>query len=366
MGAEFKDIDNGIEVLKKPYHGSEVLSCENSGTTLRLLTGISSLFEEQSILMGDDSLNQRPMKPLINALRELGVDIRDTEGHAPVYVRSKKKGKTCRIDGNVSSQFISSLIISASLDTGSTTVIVNKPLVSRPYIDLTLEMLSLYGIDIDTKENDDEILYRVNASEMNNVDFTVPPDFSSAAFFISAGVLSSNHIKIDDINSELPQADAAIIDILINMGAQIDIQKDNILTKGGKLDAISVDIKDSPDIFPILSVVASLTDGIMIIKGAHHLKYKESDRISTTCEFISLMGGDIEATDDGAIIRSSTLRGDCVINPHGDHRIAMAASIAATFADKPCTILNPDCVSVSYPDFYNDLKKLGVKIKKSS
>lgn len=359
MGAGFSSNGDGcIMVENKPVYGSENLACKNSGTTLRLLSGIATLVEGTSILMGDDSLNSRPMLPLVEALRELGVSVEDTEGHAPIKIKSGRSNSDCHIQGSVSSQFVSSLIISAAFSGEKNTILVQKPIVSSPYMKLTTTMLEMAGIEIEIVESDDGILISIDGKKSSPTTYKIPADISSAAFFLSAGALKENSITVENIDNSLPQADSAIIHILEEMGANIHQTKSTVFSQGSELNAISINLGNSPDIFPILCVVGSLIKGKVEISGAHHLKFKESNRILTTCNFLKKMGADISATDDGATIFSSSLQGGCKINPSGDHRIAMAAAIAATFCEEPVIIDNPDCVAVSYPNFFKDLEKL--------
>ena len=362
MGAEFIKIKNGYQLKQKAHHGAE-LACNNSGTTLRLLTGVLSLFEEESSLMGDDSLNSRPMGPLIDALGMLGVDIRSTDRHAPIFVMGGVRNNHCEIKGDTSSQFVSSLMMLAAIRKGSQTVLdIIKPIVSRPYMELTEKMLINVGIKLKKEENDINLRYIIDGGEFGKNAIRVPPDYSSAAFFVAAATLKNNKIKIKGMSDELPQADSKILTIIEEMGAIITRDKNGFEIVSSKLKPIDINIADSPDIFPILAVLAAMVPGDIRISGAHHLRYKETDRIKTTTQILRKMGVLIEPTDDGAVISSHTIKGGAEVDSHGDHRIAMAASIAATLADNPVRINNAACVDVSYPSFFADLKKLGGKI----
>lgn len=366
LGAKFKQSNNNIEVLNPPSHGNKNLACDNSGTTLRLLTGIASLFAEETVLMGDDSLNKRPVKDLAEALAEMGAIIETQNGFPPVHIKSPVKKYATTIQGNISSQFISSLLILGSLRNGESTINITKPIVSFPYIELTIQMLKQCGIKIITSELENRLIIKVFGENYIHHDFTVPSDFSSAAFYLVAGVLGNNKIKMENMLREYVQADMAIVEIIKRMGGNITSNGDRINTEYGILKAIDLDIKDSPDLFPILCVLASNIEGIITISGAHHLKYKETDRIKTTTEFLQKMGVDITPTDDGAIIKSSEITGGCEVRSYGDHRIAMAATIAASLAKKEVIIHGAECVSVSYPEFFDDFQNLGGKLEKLS
>ncbi|MCY3414856.1 MAG: 3-phosphoshikimate 1-carboxyvinyltransferase [Candidatus Heimdallarchaeota archaeon] len=363
MGAAFEDIDGGWRVTRAASHGSTNLACDNSGTTLRLLTSVCSLFSEPSILMGDDSLNKRPMGPLIVALKQLGADISSDDDHAPIRINKPITGTQCEIRGNISSQYISSLIIAASIRPESMEIRILKPVVSFPYIQLTLQLLEPLGITVRTDEDEHSISYHIGGQLSKSYNFIVPPDSSSAAFFIAAGVLPGNQININWYPQLLLQADTKIIELLLQMGAQITENPTQLSMQPSDLKAVDISLHDAPDIFPILSVIAALTPGEMSITGAHHLKFKESDRIQTTHAFLTLMGAECTALDDGIRISSSSLAGGVEVHSHNDHRIAMAACIAATQCKDKVQVDSIDCVDVSFPSFFQLLQELGVKFE---
>lgn len=358
MGAEFYREGNSYVLTKRAHHGGE-LSCDNSGTTLRLLTGVASLFDDKSTLMGDASLNKRPMGPLLDALTMLGADISSTNGFAPVFINGGVSKNYCEIKGSTSSQFVSSLMTMAALRVGiQTRIDIIKPIVSKPYIDLTEKMLLGAEVPLEKTESDEKLQYTINGRELGRNNFVVPSDYSSAAFFIVAGALKNNQIHILGMSDEYPQADSKIIQIIEKMGGKIR-RNNGIEISSSELQPMDINIADAPDLFPILVVLASLVRGEIKIGGAHHLKFKETDRIKTMTQVLRKMGVQIEPTPDGAIISSHSIPGGVEVDSYGDHRIAMAASIAATLADNPVTITNASCVDVSYPGFFGDLKKLG-------
>ncbi len=345
-----KDLSDDIEI-----------NCFNSGTTLRLLSGLCGLFPRKTTLYGDRSLNSRPMNDLSIALTQLGVKSITTDGTPPIMIQgppSKNKNKV-EVPGNISSQYISSLLIHGALrDSTELEIKVIPPVVSQPYIDLTVEMLKKLKIDIEYIDN---TYYVTGVDQFEKFEYLVPMDYSSAAFYIAAGAIGNNRIVIEGIDNNLPQADSKIMQLVKEMGAKINIDRNvrnaRIIVEGSELEGIDVNLQDAPDLFPIVCVLGLMANGETKISGAQHLAFKESNRIEAMVSIIKEMGGDITPLNDGAIIRKSTLKGG-ILNPVDDHRIVMATSIAATQCDKISVINNSHAVNVSYPTFFNDLNHL--------
>lgn len=360
MGAKFAVTKDGYISTAQIRQGAGQADCKNSGTTLRLLTSLATLFPEQTTLYGDQSLHKRPMMPLIAALEELGAGITHTNGLPPLTIThpvSSAEGH-CTIAGNISSQYISSLLIMGAAREATTTIQITGDLVSRPYLDLTLSMLQERGALITEHANK----FVVQGGQLKAQNIRVPADFSSIAFHAVAAALPSNSIRIHNIDIQYPQADANILNALRQMGANIQMGSELVVT-GKHLTAINFNLNDSPDIFPILAVAATYAKGTTKLYGARHLKYKETDRIAAVTAMLTALGANITPTDEGAIIRGTgKLQGGVEIDSMGDHRIAMAAAIAAVGAEKPVSITNAECVAVSYPKFFEDLQRLGATI----
>ena len=359
MGAEFEPIEDGYRLVKGIYQGSSLLNCYNSGTTLRLLTAVSALYPEHTTLFGDESLNARPMQPLLDALELLGAETISDNGTAPIEISSPIKNyqTVTQIRGDESSQYISALLIMAVArgDNLMTKIKLLPPVVSKPYIDLTVEMLRAQQIEIISEAAG----YIVQgATNLGHVSIDVPTDFSSAAFMIVAGVLNGNAITITNISSAYPQADSRIIEFCKSAGANITVDGSNIMVEGGKLLGFDADLSDSPDLFPILAVLATCCAGTTRLHNAKHLRIKETDRIRAMVTNLEQVGIEVEELPDGAIITGGRIKGDVVLETYHDHRIAMALAILGTKAESPITIRNHDCVDVSYPQFYQQLEEL--------
>jgi 3-phosphoshikimate 1-carboxyvinyltransferase len=344
--------------LKVP---SGTIDCANSGTTLRLLSGIASLLTRDIVLTGDGSLRERPMKPLLNALTELGVRATSAggDGKPPITIRGPNKGRWAHIKGDISSQFISSLLISSALKELDTEIVITTPLMSRPYVEITREMMSHHGVSsVETKNG-----YRVLGGQRYRPrDYSIPGDYSSASFPLVAGALTGR-ATVTGLDPHDHQGDRAVLDTLDRFGARVTVTADQVTVEKGQLTGTNVDVGNMPDAFPILAVLATQAQGTTELRNARHLRYKESDRIATTSGFLRTMGADIEERDDGCVIRGPSKLKGRNIDPSGDHRILMAAAIAGLVADGPTTISDGDSYRISYPRFVSDLRALGVVIE---
>jgi 3-phosphoshikimate 1-carboxyvinyltransferase len=346
--------------LKAP---SSEIDCANSGTTIRLLSGVASLLSNNVTLTGDASLQSRPMKPLLNALAELGVHATSVrgDGNPPIIIRGPNKGRWAHIKGDISSQFISSLLISSALKDLDTDIVITTPLKSKPYVDITMDMMSLFGCKCLESKNG----YHVPGGQRYRPrDYTIPGDYSSAAFPLVAGALTGN-ATVKGLDPKDRQADKKVLDVLADFGAKVSWSSEAVTVEKGELTARDVDVGDSPDIFPILAVLATQAKGATRLTNAEHLRFKESDRIASTTAFLRLMGADIEEKDDGCVIKGPTKLKGRIINPSGDHRILMSAAVAGLVAEGTTTISDGGCYDISYPRFVKDMQALGASVEES-
>lgn len=353
-----KVASNGI--VKTP---NDVINVENSGTTIRFLTAISALAKEgYAILTGDDSIRRRPMQPLLDALSCYGVKAWSSRnnGLPPIIVRCEGiKGGEGEIRADISSQFISSLLISLLKANKDSKVKLKGEVVSSPYIDATIEMISLFNGVCMKKDNEFEIPAN---QELKPINFNVPGDFSSASFILACGALLGE-TKVKNLTQSLPQADSKIIDILKEMGAEVKIEEDVITVKARELKGGKFNLKDCPDLLPVVSVLAIKAKSDVEIYGVKHARYKETDRISIIARELSKMGIKIVEREDELIIRHSKRLYPATLNAHNDHRLFMAFVIASMLCKEPCYVEGLETIDVSYPSFINDLKSLGAKIE---
>ena len=360
--SRIKVYGNGLYGLKAP---SSPLNCGNSGTTTRLISGILSGQSFESKLIGDDSLQSRPMKRVIDPLTKMGADISSEKGNncVPLLIRPSANGlRGIAYESPVASAQVKSAILLAGLYAKGITS-VTEPAVSRNHTEL---MLSAFGADITQAGKTSTV---IPGNELTGQKITVPGDISSAAYFIAAGLLIPNsEILIRNVN--INPTRAGILDVCDMMGANISYE--NVRTVSGEkvcdlfvsssdLTGCTIEGDMIPtliDEIPIIAVMAALAEGETIIKDAAELKVKESDRIQTVVSNLSAMGCDITATDDGMIIRGGAPLHGAKIKTHLDHRIAMAFAIAGLVAEGVTTLDHPECVSISYPTFFETLRSL--------
>jgi 3-phosphoshikimate 1-carboxyvinyltransferase len=339
----------------------DVLDARNSGTTIRLMAGVASLIPCATVLTGDASVRKRPMQPLIDALNELGAQCFSTRGNglAPLVVRGPNRGRRCGIRGDVSSQFISSLLISSPLKEVDTELLLTAPLKSRPYVDITMGMMRTFGARVEMTKGGFLVPGRQRYSPRT---YRVPGDYSSAAFPLVAGALTAG-VAITGLDPEDRQGDKHIIDILEEFGAEVKRGTTTVRASAGELRGATVDLADAPDLFPIVAVLGSQAKGTTQIVKAEHVRLKESDRIRSTTDFLRGMGADVRETKDGCVIKGPCqLRGG-VVDSLDDHRILMAAAVAALVAQGTTSISHGDCFRISYPRFLEDMGSLGADME---
>ncbi|OPY32432.1 MAG: 3-phosphoshikimate 1-carboxyvinyltransferase [Methanomassiliicoccales archaeon PtaU1.Bin124] len=338
-----------------------VIDAANSGTTIRIMAGVASLIPCYTVLTGDSSIRRRPMQPLIDALNQLGVECHSTQGKglAPLIVKGPNKGTEVSIPGDVSSQFISSLLISSPLKECDTDIHLTTELKSRPYVEMTIEMMAKFGAKAATTKDGFHVPggQRYSAS-----DYTIPGDYSSAAFPLAAGALTGS-ATVNNLDPRDPQGDKVVLDILKRFGAKVTSKGGSFTVSKARLKGAKIDLGDAPDLFPIVAVVATQAEGESLLVNAEHVRHKESDRISTTTEFLSRMGAEVEERKDGCAIKGPCRLHGASIDPRDDHRILMAAAVAALMAEGETVIGDGDCFKISYPGFVEDMRSLGADLE---
>lgn len=352
----------GSSHLKTP---DDVINCRESGSTIRFMTPIASLARGITILTGGSSLRKRPIGELLEALSKLGVKCYSTreDGYPPVIVFGGGiRGGATSIVGHISSQYVSGLLFACPQAFEDTEIHVVTPLESKPYVEMTMKVLSAHGIQIDASQNLQK--FRIPAGQMYaSSNHKIPGDYSSAAFLLAASAITESRVELTNLSKRKAQADVAIIQILQEMGVNIRVGENSVEINGGNcLKAISFDASAVPDLVPVCAVLACYAKGQTRISHAERLRIKESDRLSATRSELTKMGANITETNDGLLIQGpSKLRG-CAIDSHNDHRIAMACAVAALGAEGVTVIGNSQCINKSYPQFVQDLKTLGAKV----
>ncbi|MGI0089885.1 MAG: 3-phosphoshikimate 1-carboxyvinyltransferase, partial [Nitrosopumilaceae archaeon] len=303
---------------------------------------------------------KRPMQPLLDALEQLGARCTSTDGKPPITVIGKIRGGEVTIPGNVSSQFISALLIVAPKTENGVILNIEGELVSKPYLDVTIATMKKFGASV--KVLSPYKKYTISRQEYTPIDFTIPSDFSSMALLLSAAVLVGDDLKISSSFGDLPQGDKEMITHLGKLGAKVNLGKDSISVKSPQLlEGGKFDLANTPDLLPPISILALKTSRPIEIYNVKHARFKETDRIAILAKELAKLGVLVQERDDGLILDAPKNLHGAELNSSDDHRLFMAFCIAGMFVGN-CTVSDPESVDVSYPSFIEDLNKVGAKI----
>ncbi len=350
MGSEI-NIENGVYSITpvKRSDKSIVLDCGESGSTLRFILPVAAALGLKATFVGAGRLPDRPLGELRQQLIEHGIGF--SAEKLPFEISGTLRGGEFTLPGNVSSQYITGLLLALPL-CGGGQIKLSSALESAPYIDITAHVSSLFGVDI--RRTDDGFAVGSESYRCDN-PLIAEGDWSSAAFFLAAGAIGGE-ITIRNMNPHSPQGDKAVADILRQFGADVTFDGSDVTAKKGALHGIEVDLKEIPDCLPILAVVAACAEGKTRFYNGARLRLKESDRLFTTASMLRAFGIECEEKPDELIVSGGTLTAG-ETETFNDHRIAMAASVAASLCGGK--ILGAQCVAKSYPDFYDDYVLLG-------
>jgi len=363
FGAIIEVKESSIIVKESINLASKVseINTENSGTTIRIAIGIASLFSKEITLTGDESLQKRPMQPLLDALSSIGAKCSSTDGKPPVKIQGSVLGGEITIPGNLSSQFISSLLITAPLTKNGINLTIEGDLVSKPYLDATIATMRKFGVSVQTLIPYKK--YNITPQIYKNTTFNVPIDFSSLALLLSFTVLNGEDIVIKGSMGNLPQGDEAFIDFLEQLGVSVIIDNNEIKIKSPeKLKGGRFDLRNSPDLLPPLAILSLITSKPIEIVNVKHARLKETDRIAIIARELPKIGIIVEEKEDGLILKSSGNLTGAKLNSENDHRLFMAFCIAGTFIGN-CVVTDSKSVEVSYPNFIEEMNRLGAKIE---
>lgn len=356
-------IIEGKHTLDTPEN---IINAENSGTTIRIFTVMAALVRRGfTVLTGDASLRRRPMQPALDALSQLGVVCYSSRmnGLAPLLIKGGGiQGGKVKIDGNVSSQFLSSLLISTTYAKSPVSIHIRGRQVSKPYISSTIATMEKFGVTIDYKK--DFLEYHVQNKKYCPAEFQVPADFSTAALLLAAGVLAGGNITLKGLNFSLPQADLKILEILKDMNADVSINQEygEVTVKGSKIiEGGNFDLTDSPDLLPVLSILALKANSPVKITGITHARLKETDRVANIASQIKKFGATVVEDEGQLLIIAPRVIKNSSIRTFHDHRLFMAFVIASMLTEKS-EVEGAESVDVSYPNFLLDLRQLGAKI----
>lgn len=358
LGAEL-EVQKGMVAVKG---GGKVrattLNCGESGLAIRMFSPIAALFPDEVIISGEGSLRRRPMSMITDALTQLGVSCTSSEGYLPITVKGPLQGGNIETDGSVSSQLLTGLLMALPLADNDSMIRVRN-LKSKPYIDMTIGILKDFGIEV---ENEDYKLFRIKGSQKYRARrYQVEGDWSGAAFLLVAGAVNGN-LSITGLDPGSAQSDRAIISALEKSGADLKIGSHFINISKSSLKAFEFDATESPDLFPPLAALASYCKGTSVIKGVSRLIHKESDRATALQQEFGRMNIDIKTEGDLMYIKGSNVKG-AEVDSHGDHRIAMAAAVAALGSEGPVSIRGSEAVAKSYPGFFDDLRSINADVE---
>ena len=362
FGVEINESNDTVTVensIGSTVQGS-MINAQNSGTTLRIATAIAALSGGNTELTGDDSLKKRPMRPILDSLEKLGITTESNDGKPPITIKGKINGDYVNIKGDISSQFISALLIIAPRLDNGLTIEIDGNVVSKPYIDLTIITMKKFGVDVEVVVPYKE--YSITHQIYKPTTFTIPSDFSNLALLLSANVLLGDSLKIKINLGQLPQGDEEIVDILEKMGVNVTLDSEIITTKSPELlDGGKFDLSNTPDLLPALAILVLKCKTQIEIYNVKHARYKETDRIAIICNELKKIGVIVTEKDDGMILKKGDLLDGVELNAHDDHRLFMAFSIVGMFIGN-CTVTDPDSASVSYPNFISDMQNCGARI----
>lgn len=332
------------------------LHCKESGTTLRLLLPLVSTFSKEATVDCSEGLRKRPIRELIETLEESGLYFK--EKGFPINISGNVTTDFFKISGDISSQYVSGLLLLSSLLDQRSSIYLTTKLESRAYVNITIKVLRDFGIIVNELEEGVFEIYGGRDKILPPKEYQIEGDWSNAAFFLVGGCLGDS-IKMSGLNLESSQGDKKIVQILKKAGAILTCSDDFISSNRSHLNSFEVDFSETPDLFPILSVVAALSKGQSILKGGERLKLKESNRIESTFQMLKSLGADVKKREDGLIIQGKEILDGGIVNSFNDHRIVMSVTMASIRCKEPVSIVNAGAVKKSYPNFFEDFKKVG-------
>ena len=341
----------------RPTVAEADLYVANSGTTVRFLTALATLGNGQIRLDGTSRMQERPIGDLLHALSQLGAQVQSELGTGcpPVLVLGKGlAGGTARVAGNISSQFLSGLLMTAPCARSPVELLVEGELVSKPYVDMTLAVMQAFGVTVDMED-----LRRFSIPTPQTyagTDYSVEPDASAASYFFAAAAITGGQVTVEGLCRSSLQGDVAFCQCLESMGCQVRWESDQITVVGGPLHGIDVDMNAISDTVQTLAAVAVFAQGPTRVTGVGHIRHKETDRIGALATELRKLGAVVEEEHDGLTIAPATLR-PTEIDTYDDHRMAMSLALVG-LRQPGIVIRDPGCTAKTYPEFFDDLKKV--------
>ncbi len=353
QGPDFIEVEGSNGSITPPQ---EEIFIGNAGTAIRFLTTFAGLANGQTILTGDEAMQKRPIKDLLDALAVAGVKTTSNNGCPPLTVHGGKlKGGIIRLNATMSSQFVSSILLTAPYAKSQIHLHIKGKLSSTPYVDMTLHLMRSFGAEVEVLEP--YVSYIVNNKDRYvGETFSIEGDASSATYFFAAAAITGGTVKINNLPHDSLQGDIKFLSLLDEMGCTIRRHETAIEVRGRTLKGIEVDMNDIPDCVPALAIVAAFADGETTITNVAHLRYKETDRLTAIATELSKLGTKVELRKDGLTIIPKKLHG-AVIETYHDHRIAMSFAVAG-LRIPGIEIINPSCVTKSFPNFWDEFSNI--------
>lgn len=345
--------------LKAPV---EEINIQDSGTSMRLLTGVSLLADGPVVLTGSGRMQERPLGPLIDTLNNAGAKITclKNPGCPPVRIDGTFPAGDMYVDGSISSQFISSLLIAAPYADNDVHIHLTGDPVSLPYIMMTIDSMRAFGAEVLVDGDDKEPVFTISSQRRYKPQtYGIEGDFSSSSYWFALAAICGGSATISGLNPQSAQGDRRLLEILVNMGCSITEKRESIILSRDPdvlLKGIKVDMADCPDIVQTVCMVAAVSSSPTRITGVHHLRMKESDRIAAIANGLTTLGGRVETEEDAIVIHPAPLHGG-IIHPENDHRTAMSFAVLGCFIGD-VTILDAECVTKSYPGFWEELRRI--------
>ncbi len=370
LGAEIRRQDGGAVIVdgigrdgmshgeaEETVRKNAVLDCIESGSTLRFLLPVAAALGAEASFEGRGKLPERPMTPLADEMKKKGVEfLPEGRDSLSFSIRGRLQPGVFEIPGNVSSQYISGLLFALPLLEGASEIRVKGRLESSGYVALTLQMMRDFGVRITENGTGFQI---EGAQSYRAQDVTVESDYSQAAFWLTAAACGSE-LSVTGLREDSSQGDREAVDILRRFGTVTERENGSLtVRRTGALHPVQVDGGDIPDIIPILSVAAACTDGTSTFSNVSRLRIKECDRLSAMADCLARLGARTEETQDTLTVTGGALKGGCEVNGYNDHRIVMSMAIAALSCEKPVLIRGAEAVAKSYPDFFEEFRRLG-------
>lgn len=351
-----RDMAATVGIIESLKNNESILDCIESGSTMRFMIPVAASLGRNVEFVGQGSLLKRTVGEFAELLPIHGVNV-ETNGCLPFKISGQLRNGSFEVSGDVSSQYVTGLLLALANLQGDSAVIMKTPLQSKPYVDMTVKVMADYGVNV--RETDFGYLIK-GGQKFKRLDYIVEGDWSQAAFFLVAGAIGGN-VTVKGLDFNSAQGDKDIVDVIKKFGGNVERGEDSVTCIAGELTGADIDASDIPDLVPIIAVLASYAKGKTVISGAERLRFKESDRIESVATNLKAMGVDVTQTPDGMIINGGKGLKGAKLKGYNDHRIVMSFSVAGLFAQGETVIDEAESINKSYPSFFEDYNMLGGK-----